>query len=244
MVLAGTNIHENKFSPGKQKVMIVEDDPDSSILIAQILKNGGFDTVHANNGAEALVLHEKTNPDLVLLDLMMPVLDGWQTLREIRKKSNVPVIILTAANHRENVVPCLQDGADDFLTKPFFRAEVIERIKAVLRRVKGTFVTNESTMIESITLDPNQRLVFAQGKAVQLTDREFAVFNAIYQKYPRLLPYADLAEEVWGEDSNSARKRIKFLVYQARKKLARINPKLEGSIVNVDRLGYKIREIN
>lgn len=226
----------------KHRVLVVEDDPDSTTLITQILKHGGYEAITASNGEEALKIRPAANPDLVLLDLMMPIMDGWQTLKEIRKVSDVPVIILTASNARENVVPCLQNGADDYMTKPFFKNEVLERIRAVLRRVKRDFVsTNKSVDVPGIGLDTNQRLVLAQGKAVQLTDREFAVFKAIYDRYPKLLVYKELAEEVWGEDSADARKRIKFLVYQVRKKLSRIDPDLEETIANIDRLGYKIQ---
>jgi len=234
----------NEMAIPRPKVMVVEDDPDSTVLITQILKHGGFDTVTAANGVEALEKRKESDPDLVLLDLMMPVMDGWQTLKEIRKVSDVPVIVLTASNARENVVPCLQDGADDYMTKPFFKNEVLERIRAVLRRVKrDVFVGNTQVPALGITIDANQRLVLVQDKAVQLTDREFAVFKAIYDKYPKLLVYKELAEQVWGEDSVDARKRIKFLVYQVRKKLARIDPALEESIVNIERLGYKIQRI-
>ena len=128
----------------QNKILIVDDDENICELLNLYLKKDGFDTSIAYNGRQAVELAEKYNPDLILLDIMLPELDGWQVCREIRKKSEVPIIMLTAKGETFDKILGLELGADDYVTKPFDTKEVVARIKAVLRR------SNESEKAERI----------------------------------------------------------------------------------------------
>ena len=118
-----------------KKILIVDDDVNICELLRLYLEKDGFSTIVAHDGGEALHLAQINNPDLILLDIMMPVLDGWQVCREVRKNSNVPIIMLTAKGETFDKVLGLELGADDYVTKPFDSKEVVARIKAVLRRI-------------------------------------------------------------------------------------------------------------
>ena len=113
------------YNSERSRILVVEDDLDTSFLLKQILRHAGFDVLSAANGLEALSKINVGTPDLVLLDLMMPEMDGWETVDRLRQFSNTPVIILTALNHKEETVNCFQKGVDDYMTKPFYKAEVV-----------------------------------------------------------------------------------------------------------------------
>ena len=131
------------------KIMIVDDDSNICELLRLYLEKDGFTSVIAQNGAVALEMFSKENPDLILLDVMMPELDGWQVCREIRKKSNCPIIMLTAKSEVFDKVLGLELGADDYVVKPFEAKEVIARVKAVLRRTGG----NERRDVREVTYE-------------------------------------------------------------------------------------------
>jgi DNA-binding response OmpR family regulator len=122
------------YASERSRILVVEDDQDTAFLLKQILRHAGFDVLSAMNGKEALSKVNLSFPDLVLLDLMMPDMDGWETIDRLRQVTSTPVIVLTALANKENIVSCLQRGADDYMTKPFYKAEVIARVNAVLRR--------------------------------------------------------------------------------------------------------------
>src|SRR5574340_1261021 len=126
------------YSSERSRILVVEDDQDTAFLLKQILRHAGYDVLSAINGKEALNKVNLSFPDLVLLDLMMPEMDGWETVEHLRQVSNTPVIILTALNNKENVVTCFQRGVDDYMTKPFYKGEIVARVQAVLRRSRST----------------------------------------------------------------------------------------------------------
>lgn len=227
----------------RQRVMVVEDEVDTIFLLKQIFRIAGFNVVSAMDGEEALKKIVKYEPDMVLLDIMMPDMDGWETLEYMRQMTEVPVIIISALGTKQDVVRGLRAGVDDYVTKPFHSEELIERVRAVLRRAQkpkeiSRFIFPQVGLIID---QMNQEVVF-NDRTISLTQREFAVLSVLAKHAPAIVSYETIASEVWGEEETSsanARKRTKYLVYLLRQKFNEADPD-NKLIVNVDRLGYKL----
>ena len=227
----------------RQRVMVVEDEVDTIFLLKQIFRIAGFNVVSAMDGEDALKKIVKYEPDMVLLDIMMREMDGWETLKYIRQMTEVPVMFISALGRKQDVVRGLQAGVDDYVTKPFHSEELIERVRAVLRRTQkpkeiSRFVFPQVDLVIDQT---NQEVVFGEH-TISLTQREFAVLAVLAKHAPAIVSYETIASEVWGEDetdSANARKRTKYLVYLLRQKFNEVDPE-NKLIVNVDRLGYKL----
>jgi DNA-binding response OmpR family regulator len=180
---------------------------------------------------------------MVLLDIMMPDMDGWETLKYIRQMTEVPVMFISALGRKQDVVRGFQAGVDDYVTKPFHSEELIERVRAVLRRAQkpkeiSRFVFPQVGLIID---QMNQEVIFGEH-TISLTQREFAVLAVLAKHAPAIVSYETIASEVWGEDETNAanaRKRTKYLVYLLRRKFNDADPE-NNLIVNVDRLGYKL----
>jgi len=224
----------------RQTIMIVDDDPDNVTLLKQILRTAGFDVVSANSGDEAVKKLTAINPDLVLLDIMMPGLDGWETFNYLRKISDIPIIYVTALVAKDDLVKGLMQGADDYITKPFHNAEVIARIRTVLRRSGKPQNINRYVFHKvGLTIDLTTKEVELANQKVQLTHKEFEILTLLARNAPNVVPYATITQQVWQEETEEARKRAKYLIYLLRRKFKNISPESEF-IVNVDRLGYKL----
>lgn len=238
---SNTGVDLDELNHGRQCILIVEDEPDTIFLLKQILLNSGFNVRSAMSGKEAIEKVTLHKPDLVLLDLMMPEMDGWDTFRYLRQVADVPVIILSALAIKEDIVKALQIGVDDYITKPFYNAEVVARVKAVLRR-SGKEDANHEFIIRDagIFIDLDEQVVCIDDKKIELSPREFSIFLILARNAPAVVKYSQITQEVWGEDSASARKRTKFLIYLIRKKLEDVCPTRE-LIVNLDRIGYKLQ---
>jgi len=224
----------------RQCILIVEDETDTVFLLKQILINAGFNVRSAFNGTEAIEKVTAHHPDLVLLDLMMPGIDGWDTFRYIRQVMDVPVIILSALAIKDDIVKALQLGVDDYITKPFYNAEVIARVKNVLRRAQTKNMESKLYIPQlNLLMDLNEQYVSINDKRINLTPREFSIFSLLIKRAPEVVKYSEIAESVWGEDTLDARKRMKFIIYLIRGKINEIAPGLE-LIQNLDRIGYKL----
>jgi DNA-binding response OmpR family regulator len=224
--------------PNRELILIVEDNADTNFLLKQILILAGFNVIGAMNGKEAIKKASEYNPAIILLDLMMPDMDGWETLQYLRKMGDIPVIIISAKENKDEIVDGFRKGIDDYITKPFYNAEVIERVKAVLRRKATThLVTHLVYPAAGLEIDFHTQEVRYHKNSIRLTPREFAVFTVIAKQAPNLVSYATIMDTVWGENTADARKRMKYLVYLIRKKLEQIAPDKEY-LQNVDRLGY------
>jgi len=225
----------------RKRVLVVEDEIDTIFLLKHILRLAGFNVLGATSGREALKKCAELKPDLVLLDLMMPEMDGWQTYDYLRRVSNVPVIIISALGSKEEVVRALQTGVDDYVTKPFYNAEVVARVNAVLRRShKPQDLSRLIFPQVDLVVDCMTQEVDIAGEHIQLTSKEFAVLAVLAKHAPAIVSYATIADAVWGEDTPEVRKRTKYLVYLLRRKFERI-PGGADLILNVDRLGYKLQ---
>jgi DNA-binding response OmpR family regulator len=218
----------------RQRVLVVEDEMDTVFLLKQILRLAGFNVLSAISGGEALAKLADHQPDLVLLDLMMPEMDGWETLTHMRK-------MVSDLGSQVDVVKGLQAGADDYIAKPFYNAEVTERVKAVLRRTSKPQELSKLVFPGiGLELDLENQQVSVRGEVMQLTPKEFAVLSLLAKHAPAIVSYETIADRVWGEDSVEIRRRIKYLVYLLRRKIEQLDADL-NLILNVDRLGYKLQ---
>jgi DNA-binding response OmpR family regulator len=228
------------YATERHSVLVVEDEPDTVTLLKYILRNAGFNVMGALSGSEALKKCADNKPDLVMLDLMMPDMDGWETYRYLRQMCDVPVIIISAVGNKEDVVRALRLGVDDYVTKPFYNAEVIARAQAVLRRYgKMEEVSRLVYPAIDLVIDFQTQKVTLRDQSVQLTNKEFAVLAVLARAAPEVVNYQTIAQQVWGIDTPDVRKRIKYLVYIIRRKFQILDDDHE-LIMNVDRLGYKL----
>lgn len=230
------------YTSNRKRILVVEDEPDTVLILKHVLRSGGYNVLGATSGQEALKKFSEVKPDLVLLDLMMPGMDGWETYHYLRQMSDVPVMILSAVSNKDEVVRALRMGVDDYLTKPFVNAEVVARVDAILRRVKGSNQEIDRLLFPDIDLivDFRTQEVIHCDQHVQLTGREFAIFSLLARNAPAIVAYHDISTKIWDEDSAEARNRIKYLVHLLRRKFERL-PGKPDFIENVDRLGYKLR---
>lgn len=169
---------------GDRCVLVIEDDPNTANLVVLYLEKEGIKALQANDGAKGLALARRHHPDLVVLDIMLPKMDGWEVCRRLRKTSEVPVIMLTARGEEIDRVSGLTLGADDYVVKPFSPRELVARVKAVLRRTTGVEKTYGRIFSQgAVRLDLDKRRLSVEGRSVELTPREYALLEAL-MSYP------------------------------------------------------------
>ena len=184
------------------KILIVEDEESVIDPLELLLSKEGFTIETARDGREALEKFEKVLPDLVLLDLMIPTISGTEVCRQIRAKSQVPIIMLTAKDTEVDKVVGLELGADDYIVKPYSKAELVARIKAVLRRQGGEVTSEVSGVITAgpISIDIDRHLVMINGAATSLPLKEFELLEFLLRNKGRVLTRTQLIDRVWGSD--------------------------------------------
>lgn len=188
------------------RILIVDDDPDIRKVLSLLLKDSYF-VAEAADGAEA-VSYLRANPDtdLVVLDVMMPGMDGLETCEKLREFSNAPVLFLTAKSAERDRVAAYQSGGDDFLSKPFSQAELLAKVSSLLRRYRQYRGKPASTLsLEGLELDLAGRAVKVGGRPVTLTDTEYAILEYLVQNRGKVVTAAELYEAVWGRSSSPAR---------------------------------------
>jgi DNA-binding response OmpR family regulator len=222
------------------EVLVVEDEEDVRRLVRVLLERAGHTVAEAANGVEALRRVQAVQPDLVVLDVTMPELDGWQTLERIRDLSDVPVLMLTARAGELDKVRGLKAGADDYVTKPFGRQELLARVEALLRRTSGPHEVRPAYEDAAVRIDFMSRDVTAGERAVQLTPLEFKLLAAFVHHPNETLSRARLLELVWGDPEAFESDQVKLYVGYLRRKLGwdvgRASP-----IETVRGFGYRYR---
>ena len=223
----------------QNKILIVDDDENICELLNLYLKKDGFDTSIANNGRQAVELAEKYNPDLILLDIMLPELDGWQVCREIRKKSEVPIIMLTAKGETFDKILGLELGADDYVTKPFDTKEVVARIKAVLRRSNDNEKTDkkEEVRYDKLIINLTNYELVVDGKPIDTPPKELELIYHLASNPNRVYTRDQLLDEVWGFDYYGDSRTVDVHVKRLREKLEDVSDK--WSLKTVWGVGYK-----
>jgi len=206
------------------RILVVDDEADIRTLLRDLLERAGFEVDEAPTGREALRALAAAPPALVLLDVSMPELDGYQTLERIRDLSDVPVIMLTARAQELEKVRGLSAGADDYVAKPFGRQELLARVQALLRRTGGRSELLEAYKDEFVSIDYAQRSVRVQGRPVKLTPLEFKLLAAFVQNPDRVLSRDELLNIVWGDPYGVSGDQVKLYVGYLRRKLAPDDP--------------------
>ncbi|MBE6768245.1 MAG: response regulator transcription factor [Ruminococcaceae bacterium] len=220
------------------KIMVVDDDQNICELLRLYLEKEGFETVIAEDGARALALFDGAQPDLVLLDVMMPRLDGWQVCRELRKKTQCPIIMLTAKGEVFDKVLGLDLGADDYITKPFEAKEVIARIKAVLRRC-GRDTSEKARVVEfdGLYINMENYELKVRGKAVDTPPKEMELIFHLASNPNRVYTRDQLLDEVWGFEYYGDSRTVDVHVKRLREKLEGVSD--QWTLKTVWGVGYK-----
>lgn len=222
------------------EVLVVEDEDDVRRLVRVLLERAGHSVSEAANGIEALRLLKSATPDLIVLDVTMPELDGWQTLERIRDLTEVPVLMLTARAGELDKVRGLKSGADDYVTKPFGRQELLARVEALLRRTSGPPEVRPAYRDAIVMVDYVSREVTVAGRPVQLTPLEFKLLSAFVRHPNETLARDRLLELVWGDTEGFGGDQVKLYVGYLRRKLG-WDAAAPSPIETVRGFGYRYR---
>jgi len=222
------------------KILIVEDEESVLDPLELLLSKEGFLIETARDGREALEKFAKTNPDLILLDLMLPEISGTEVCRQIRSKSQVPIIMLTAKDAEVDKVVGLELGADDYVVKPYSKAELVARINAVLRRRKSDSMGDENGTISAgpVKIDIDRHLVSINGIQISLPLKEFELLEFLVRNRGRVLTRTQLIDRVWGSDYFGDTKTLDVHVKRLRAKIEK-DPANPVYIQTIRGLGYK-----
>jgi len=226
----------------RRKILVVDDEPTFVKLISQTLTHGGYEVLAAGDGQEALRLLFANKPDLVLLDVKMPKMDGWQTCSRIRELSDVPIVMLTGKQKsEEDIVRGLDYGADDYLIKPVGSRELVARVQAMLRRAELPAPQDTERTISysdnSLTVDVAERKVLVDGERVKLTPLEFKLLAFLLKNTGRILTHKQLLEEVWGWEYADDVDYVRIYIWHLRQKIEP-DPSQPRYIVTEPGVGY------
>jgi DNA-binding response OmpR family regulator len=221
-----------------RRVLVADDDRDVRNLVRTLLERAGHEVVEAADGRECLRVLYAKRPELVVLDVRMPLLDGWDALARIREVANVPVLMLTARGDELDRVRGLRAGADDYVQKPFGRQELLARVEALLRRTTDPAEVREVYSDDLLEVDYAGRRVTAGRRAVELTPLEFRLLAAFVEHPDQVLSREQLLELVWGDSASHSRDEVKLYVGYLRRKL-RAAAAAEPPIETVRGFGYR-----
>ncbi|WP_100329961.1 response regulator transcription factor [Bacillus xiapuensis] len=219
------------------KTILLVDDEARMLDLLAIYLAPFYRCVQVNSGVKAIEYMKTDHADLILLDVMMPELDGWGTCRQIRELSDVPVIMLTARNEKADVVKGLRIGADDYVTKPFDEAELLARIEAVIRRGKG----KSKTKIEfkKLVWDEEKHELTYKGNGIQVTPKEFSLLGLLLSHPNKVFSRAHLIEAIWGNDAFTEDRTVDSHIRNIREKLRQVNFPVDSHLTTVWGVGYK-----
>ena len=220
------------------KILLVDDDPNIRQLVNLYLQKEGFEVMMADRGDEALKMFNVSPPNLILLDIMLPGMDGWQVCREVRKISNIPIIMLTAKDETFDKVLGLELGADDYVAKPFDMKELVARIKAVSRRFQAADAPEKELVFPGLTININQYTVMYMGKELEMPPKELELLYFLASHPGMVFTREQLLEQVWGYDYFGDSRTVDVHVKRLREKLTE-GEKLGWQIKTVWGVGYK-----
>ena len=228
-----------------EKILVVDDIEDIRSLLQEALQANGYHTLEAADGREALRIIETESPDLVILDIAMPVMSGFQVLRQLRKNSDIPVIMLSARTDTVDKVESLELGADDYITKPFEIAEMTARVEAVLRRRKTM-----SRVIDKVDFNDGQLLinlakrhVTLKGEEVELTPKEYELLRELVLNAGTVLEYQRILDAVWGKGYGNAKELVQVTLKRLRAKIE-VDPGNPKYVLTISGVGYRFKEIS
>jgi two-component system KDP operon response regulator KdpE len=223
------------------KILVIEDEQEVVDLLALRFQQEGYEVLSAANGVEGLRILQQEHPHLVVLDVMMPRMNGWETCKRIRQYSDVPIIMLTALGQETDKVRGLELGADDFVTKPFSLAELVARVRAALRRSRQPLSVDGIVQVdERLTVDRARRQVVVDGRKTELSPTEFRILDCFLDNAGRVLTHQSLLTQVWGWEYLDETDYLKVYVHHLRKKIEE-NPGKPSYIVTERGLGYRFQ---
>lgn len=221
------------------RLLVVEDDPDTAEVLQVLFSRAGHDVTRAGNGRTALREAYHQRPDLVILDVGLPELDGWGVLERLRDLTDVPVLMLTGHDQETQKVRGLRAGADDYLTKPFTNAELMARVEALLRRTGGARQWSTQVYDDGVLqLDPVSHRVFVSEQEVELTRTEFRLLNTLVRHAGATLSPSQLLAQAWDDPTGIGPNRVKFAMLRLRRKLGWQDPKA-SPLEAVRGVGYR-----
>ncbi|MBO0656989.1 response regulator transcription factor [Streptomyces triculaminicus] len=224
------------------RILVVEDDPDLGLALRVLLTRAGYEVAHADDGREALRLLFAERPGLLLLDIGLPGLDGWEVLERTRDMSDLPVLLLTARGAESDRVRGLRAGADDYLPKPFGNDELLARVEALLRRSAPTRWAGDSFGGDGLRLVPERRSAVWQGHEARLSDIEYRLLQVLVRNRGRVITTEQLLDRVWDDPEGTGRERVKFAVLRLRRKLRQAaGDEAADPLEAVRGLGYRYR---
>ncbi len=227
----------------KAAVLIVEDDRNIADLLRIYLEKEGYRAVLAFDGQQGIDFFQSEKPDLILLDLMLPIFDGWTVCRKIRQYSNVPIIMLTAKSETEDKITGLKMGADDYITKPFEMSEVLARIEAVLRRGKGIASTNDKRLeFDRLIIDMNSYELIVNGNKIDTPPKEMELLYFLASQPNKVFTRNQLLDEVWGFDYFGDSRTVDVHIKRLREKVNGVSE--AWNLATVWGVGYKFEVIN
>ena len=222
-----------------QQLLVIDDDPKLAALLAEYLGGRGFGVRVASDGPSGLSILRAGGIDAVVLDVMMPGMDGFEVLQELRRSSDVPVVMLTARGDDMDRIVGLELGADDYLPKPFNPRELLARLKAVLRRARPQETGPKAVTAAGIRLDPSRREVLNDGVPVELTTTEFEILRVLLANAGRVVPRERLMEQARGSDWAAYDRSIDVHISHLRRKLGD-NPRRPSRIKTIRGVGYLV----
>lgn len=229
---------------GGNPVLIVEDDRNTAALIATYLEKEGFVTVTASDGQQALDMVRQHDPAFIILDVMLPKVDGWEICRRVRKHSDVPILMLTAREDEIDRIMGLSIGADDYVVKPFSPRELVERVKAILRRTNRPSVAQPVVLSHhSLLLDPEKHKVSLAGKPVNLTSLEYKLLYALMNSPGRVFSRNELLDHFYEHGEIVVDRVIDVHIGKLRQKIER-NPASPRYILTVRGFGYRFADVD
>jgi two-component system OmpR family response regulator len=224
-----------------KRILVVDDEKRIVEIVKAYLERDGFKVTVAFDGKSALTLARKEKPDLIVLDLMLPEVSGWDVCRTLRKESGVPVIMLTARDDVTDKIVGLELGADDYVTKPFDPKELLSRIRAVLRRYEGSTSTPQMLTVGDLSIDVEKRTVRRGATSIELTSTEFDILQTLAASPGRVYTRMQLLDKVQGEAYEGYERTVDSHIKNLRKKLEP-DPDHPRYIVTVHGAGYKMAE--
>jgi two-component system KDP operon response regulator KdpE len=225
----------------RAKILVIEDENDIATLVRYKLQQEGYQVLSACDGVEGLEVLQEQHPHVILLDVMMPRMNGWEACRKIRECSDAPIIMLTGLGAEQDKVRGLEMGADDYVTKPFSMAELSARVGAALRRSRYPLVKNlAKQMDDRLVVDRARRLVFVDGQRVDLSPTEYRILCCFLDNADRVLTHQWLLTEVWGWQYADETDYLRVYVHHLRKKIEE-NPRAPRYILTEHGMGYRFQ---
>lgn len=223
----------------RHKILLVDDDIHMLCLLRYILNKAGYEVYEATDGLEGLQQYHQHHPDLVVLDVMMPQLDGWQTCTRLRECSKVPILMLTAAQGAKNIIRGFEEGADDYLEKPFDAGVFLARVNSLLRRIAPVATTDKTHRYDDgyLQLDLKANRVLVGGQAVHLSRLEYALLTYLFQHAGQIVTHEQILQYLWEWKSEASVDNLQLTVVRLRKKIE-AEPKQPHYLITEHGLGY------